>query len=204
MLHRLKALAAALLIAACVPLLAKAATEDAQHVVEGYYATLLKTMESGKQLGYKGRYDQLKPAVEKTFNLPLMAKNSVGSYWDGMTPDQRTAVVAAFTDFTVANYANHFDDYGGEKFETYRAEETPRKDVVVYSAIVKASGSKVSINYLLRPVDGGYKVIDVFLDGSISELATRRSEFTSVIRRDGVDSLIKVIHDKAASLATSN
>jgi phospholipid transport system substrate-binding protein len=201
MLHRLKSLIVALALVALAPALAQAAVEDAKHVVEGYYATLLGVMHKGRELGYKGRYETLKPAVDKSFNLALMAQATVGSFWESMTADQRAALVKSFEDFTVANYANHFDDFGGQKLEIYGAEETPRKDVIVDSAIVKSDGSKVKIDYLLRPEDGSYKIIDVFVDGAISELATRRSEYTSVIRRDGVDALIKLIRDKADGLS---
>ncbi len=204
MLHRLKALVAALLLTGLLPAFADAAVEDAKQVVQSYYSTLLGVMHKGKELGYKGRYDTLKPAVDKSFDLALMAQTTVGGFWDSMSPEQRTQLVEAFEDFTVANYAHNFDDYGGEKFETYQAQETPRKDVVVDSAIVKSDGDKVKLDYLLRAEGDGYKIIDVFVDGAISELATRRSEYTSVIRRDGVDALIKLIREKAGELAAKS
>ncbi|HLI12601.1 MAG TPA: ABC transporter substrate-binding protein [Alphaproteobacteria bacterium] len=180
---------------------AAAAPETPKQTIEDYYATLLKAMQNGPKLGYKGRYDLLKPAVEKTFNLTAMAQASVGAYWDSMSEPQRKALVSAFEDFTIANYAHNFDSYDGEKFVTTSAQTTPRKDVIVYSAIVQSNGDKVSMNYLLRESDNQYKVIDIYLDGTISQLATRRSEYTSLIRQSGVDALIQAIHKKADQLA---
>ncbi|HKO06941.1 MAG TPA: ABC transporter substrate-binding protein [Alphaproteobacteria bacterium] len=203
MLRRLKTVLAALAIAVLLPLAASAGPDTPKEVIESYYAQLLKTMQNGSKLGYKGRYELLKPWVEKTFDVALMAQTSVGAYWDKMTADQREQLIDAFRNFTVANYAHNFHGYDGEKFVTTDAKETPRKDIIVYSAIVKADGDKVAIDYLLRAdSDHNYKVIDVFLEGSISQLATRRSEYTSVIRERGVDALIAAIRKKADDLAS--
>ena len=203
MLRRLKIVLAALAIAVLLPVAAFAGPDAPKEVIESYYAQLLKAMQNGPKLGYKGRYEMLKPWVEKTFDVALMAQASVGAYWDKMTADQRNQLIDAFRNFTIANYAHSFHSYDGEKFVTTDAKETPRKDIIVYSAIVKADGDKVSIDYLLRAGgDNNYKVIDVFLDGSISQLATRRSEYTSVIRERGVDGLIAAIRKKADDLAS--
>ena len=203
---RVKALLGALLIVFALPLVAKAGLDAPKAVIESYYAQLLKAMQNSAKLGYKGRFELLKPSVEKTFNVALMAQASVGSYWDKMTSDQRTRLINAFRDFTIANYAHSFHSYDGEKFITTDAQEAPRrdsKDIIVDTEIVKSDGDKVAINYLLRPdSDNNYKVIDVYLEGSISQLATRRSEYTSVIREQGVDALIAAIRKKTEALAS--
>jgi hypothetical protein len=43
----------------------------------------------------------------------------------------------------------------------------------------------------------------VFLSGTISELATRRSEFTSVLRRDGAQGLLDLLGKRIAELKPS-
>ncbi len=161
MLQRLKALLAALAVAATLSAAAAAAPDAPKQVIESYYAQLMNAMQNGARLGYKGRYELLKPWVEKTFNVALMAQTSVGSYWDSMTAAQRTALVDAFRNFTVANYAHNFPGYEGEKFVTSGIKETPRKDIIVYTAIVKSDGDKVPIDYLLRADgDSNYQVIE--------------------------------------------
>ena len=201
MSQSLRAMLVAIALAALLPAAAPAAADTPTQIINGYYGLLLKAMKGGKTLGFKGRFDLLGPGVDSTFNIALMAQASVGAYWDTMSETQRQALVEAFREFTIANYAHNFDSYGGEQFETMSEKETPRKDVIVYSNIVKSDGDKVAINYLLRQDGGRYKVIDVFLDGSISQLATRRAEYTSLIRRDGVDALIQAIRQKADGLA---
>jgi phospholipid transport system substrate-binding protein len=120
-----------------------------------------------------------------------------------MSDAQRDAYLKAFSDFSVANYANRFDDYSGERFETLKESETSRGDTLVNTAIIKSDGDKVLINYLMRKDGDAWRVIDVFLTGSISELATRRSEYTSVIQHDGIDGLISAINAKTQELMAS-
>ncbi len=144
-----------------------------QAVVQRFYDTLLSVMKDSKELGFPGRYQKLKPAIESAYNLPLMSRLSVGPQWQSLNPQQQQAFAAAFGEFTVATYANRFDDYS------------------------------VTLNYLMRESDGAWQIIDVFLSGTISELATRRSEFTSILRRDGPDGLLQVLGKRVAELKAS-
>jgi len=71
---------------------------------------------------------------------------------------------------------------------------------LVETRLVPQKGDPVDLNYMLRSDSGRWQIIDVFLSGTISELATRRAEFTSVLRRDGADGLVTVIEHKVAEL----
>ena len=52
----------------------------------------------------------------------------------------------------------------------------------------------------MRANERGWQIIDVFLSGTVSELATRRSEFSSVMRRGGAEALVDLLQKKAAQL----
>lgn len=169
-------------------------------VIGRFYDTLLGAMKDAQALGFKGRYQKLEPAIEATFDLPLMTRLSIGPQWRKLTPEQQKQLVSAFKDYTFSTYANRFDGYSGERFEVNPTTSSAAGGVVVQSNLVKSDGDKVSINYLMRQEPEGWRVIDVFLNGTVSELATRRSEFTSVLRRDGVGGLLRLLADKVAQL----
>jgi len=61
---------------------------------------------------------------------------------------------------------------------------------MVHTQIMQSNGKPVAINYLMRKTGPDWKVVDVYLDGTISELASRRAEFTSIMRAGGPDALI--------------
>jgi phospholipid transport system substrate-binding protein len=72
--------------------------------------------------------------------------------------------------------------------------------VLVKTQVVPSDGDPVDINYLMHIKDGSWRIIDVHLKGRISEVATRRGEFASVIRSDGIDGLLDAIERKIEQL----
>ncbi|HEX3412674.1 MAG TPA: ABC transporter substrate-binding protein, partial [Stellaceae bacterium] len=72
--------------------------------------------------------------------------------------------------------------------------------VMVTSQIVKANGDPVKVDYMMRRNGDGWLISDIYLDGAISEIATRRSEFAAILRTDGVDGLISALNRKADML----
>ena len=174
-----------------------------QNVVKSFYDVLLGVMRDAKALGFSGRYDRLKPAIEEAYNLPLMSRLTVGPQWQSMTPEEQAKLGVAFSQFTVATYANRFDDYSGEKFEVLPETAPSNGGVIVQTRLIKSNGEPVTLNYLMRQAGGKWQIIDVFLSGTISELATRRSEFTSILRRDGPQGLLQVLDKRVADLKAS-
>ncbi len=201
MIRRFVTTLAALLVVALLSAPAPARQAPGQ-VVEKYHTILLAVMKNADELGFQGRFEALKPVINESFNLPFMARMTVGRYWDKMTDEQRKRLIEAFSDFSVANFAYRFDSYSGQRFETVRDMETRRNDILIFTEIVKPNGDKVRINYLLRGEGNDWRIIDIYLDNSISELATRRSEYVSVIRRNGIEELIDAIKSKTRELAT--
>ncbi len=168
--------------------------------VATFYDTLLATMKDGPTIGFAGRSERLAPAIRRAFDLPLMTRLMVGPQWPSLTAEQQQQLVAAFSEFSIATYANRFDDYSGERFEVDAAPTQTSNGVIIHTRLVKTDGDAVPIDYLMREADSGWQIIDVYLSGTVSELATRRSEFSSVMRRGGADALVDVLQKKAAQL----
>ena len=115
----------------------------------------------------------------------------------------RKQLIDAFSAFSIATYANRFDDYSGEAFEVDDAPQRANNgDDIVKSRLVKSDGDKIELDYLVRPDNGRQQIIDVYLSGTVSELATRRSEFSSVMRRGGVEALVELLQRKIAELSS--
>jgi phospholipid transport system substrate-binding protein len=192
---------AALLAAMVLPLSrAPAGAATASAAISSFYDTLLETMKDGPTLGFKGRDERLSPAIRGAFDLPLMTRLMVGPQWAGLTPDQQDKLVAAFTEFSVAIYASRFDDYSGERFEVDPNPTPSAGGVIVNTRLVKSDGEPVEIDYLMRETNGAWKIVDVYLSGTVSELATRRSEFSSVMRRGGAEALVDALQRRVAEL----
>lgn len=190
--------AAALCLVSAQPQ-ATAAT-PASESIAGLNAKFLDVMKNGETLGYAGRYKELEPVLNQTFDFGEMARVSAGRYWNEMTDADKKALVEAFTAYSVATYAARFKSYSGQAFEVLGEEPGPRKSVRVNNQIVRSNGEAIRIDYLMRDNGGALKIVDVYLKTSISELATRRSEFSSVLSKGGVEALIKALKQKAIEM----
>jgi phospholipid transport system substrate-binding protein len=168
--------------------------------VRSLYATLLQTMRNGPALGPRGRYAQVEPVVRRLFDIPLMTQLAVGPQWASLSDTQRQQVSQAFEHYIAAIYADRFDSYSGERLQV-TGEQSSAGGTVITSQIVKSNGEPVSINYLMRQNGGVWQIADVYLDGTISELATRRSEFAAILRTQGITGLIETLNAKTNTLA---
>jgi phospholipid transport system substrate-binding protein len=192
-----RALAIAVLV---LPLAGRAALAEGSpvQIVQDFYAVLLDVMKNADKLGFDGRKQKLAPVIDKTFDLPLMTRLSIGPQWKDVSPEDQKKLEQAFRDMTIATYAGRFDGYSGEKFEVSPEPAEANGGKVVQTKLVQGNGEPIQLNYLMRDNGQGWHAIDVFLKGTVSELATRRSEYTSVLRRDGAGGLLKLMSQKAA------
>jgi phospholipid transport system substrate-binding protein len=185
------------------PVLAADAGGGPPEVVQRFYDNLLSVMKEAKHLSFDQRYQRLAPAIGQAFNLPLIVRLSVGPDWTKLQPSQQQALTEVFARYTISVYANRFDDFNGERFIVDPAPVTNPNGAMVQTSLVKSDGDKVILNYLLRQdADGGWQIIDIYLSGTISELAARRSEYMSVVRQSGADGLVKLIEQRTAALHT--
>jgi phospholipid transport system substrate-binding protein len=170
--------------------------------VRSLYASLLATMRSGATLGPRGRYAQLEPVVRRVFDIPFMTRLAVGPQWEGVSDAQRQQVTQAFEHYIAAIYAERFDSYSGERLQV-TGERPSAGGTIITSQIVKSNGEPVNVNYLMRDNGGVSKIADVYLDGTISEMATRRSEFAAILHAQGITGLIQTLNAKADMLTAA-
>lgn len=172
-------------------------------VVSTFQETLLATMKEAGALGFEGRYQRLQRAMESAFDLEQMTRIVVGGRWAKLSEAERRQVVELFRRFSVSTYASEFSGYGGEQFEIGDDRAQPGLGTIVETRLVLKKDAPVELNYLLRETPQGWKIVDVYLDGAISELARRRAEFASIMRSRGVDGLIALLKKKNEELAGS-
>src|SRR5256886_9127458 len=181
---------------------APAAPASGGDIVEGLYDVLLSTMKNGRTLGQSGRFTQLEPVIRRTFDIPSMARLSVGSPWATLTEAQRQQVTESFGRYISAIYADRFDSYAGQQLQV-TGEHPAAAGVMVRSQIVKANGELVNVDYIMRRTGDSWLISDIYLDGAISEVATRRSEFAAILKKDGIDGLVAALSRKADMLTAT-
>lgn len=191
------AAAIAMLALGAVPLLAQSLSPAARRI-QSYYQELLPTIQKAGSLSVRERDRRFWPAITSAFDLATMTRLAVGPAWSSFTPAQQSAVREAFAHFLVADYASQVSEYSGESF-VVEPQTSPSQGggEIVRTKIVQSGGRTVTINYLVR----GGRVIDVYLNGTVSDLATRRDEFASILASGGgADALVKRLRERTQAM----
>lgn len=197
---RLRLLAAAVVLALAP--LGQAGAEAPTTVVENFHAALTNVMKRARELGIQGRFDTLASPFDASFDTRMMARITAGGHWRKAEEGLRKNYVEAFRRMSLATYAAQFSGWDGEAFETVEQADGPRGTKVVKTLLTFTNGSPVPLNYVLRGAKDktSWRIVDVLLDGDISQLAVRRSEYASVLSGGGLGELTAALEKKAEAL----
>jgi len=192
-----------LMLAGTLALTAVARADDtgATAVVNRLNAALLDAMKQGEAAGYQGRFDRLAPVMRQVFDFDLMAEKSLGNEWKSLSAADQARWRDLFSEFTIANYAANFDRFTGQRFDVLGEDASVNDTRLVKTKVVSPGTNDVELTYRLQKTDGAWRIIDVYLNGTVSELALRRADYSSLLQRDGFDALATVVRGKIADLA---
>jgi phospholipid transport system substrate-binding protein len=169
--------------------------------VEQLHSGLVDIMKAGKVAPFRQRYDKIAPVIVGAFDLEVIVRQVVGSRWAALTSDEQAALGDAFRRYTIASYVSNFEDYAGERFEILPGVAVVGDDRIVKTQIVTGSGQAHMLAYVMRQTGGGWRIVDVLANGSISRVAAQRSEMRSVLSDGGGSGLLVSLRQKTAELS---
>jgi len=176
----------------------KAEGAEAEKVIETLDNTLLMVMKDAKRLGYRGRYEILKPVVEETFDFESITRYSVGRLWKTFDEKEKEELVQRFTTLSIATYAARFDGYGGEKFRLASSKPLRRGRYLVRTELVKADGEIIHMDYVMKKKGGKWRAVNVVVNG-VSDLSLKRAQYTYILRKKNYEGLIRKLDKKIAA-----
>jgi phospholipid transport system substrate-binding protein len=177
-----------------------AAADTAANVVEALHSELLIVMNQAKKLGYAGRYQRLAPRVTASYDFPYISKVVVGRYWRSFSAEQKSQFIEIFSKLSIATYANRFNGYSGERFKTISGEELKRGQRLVKTVLIKANGEEIELDYILHRKNNQWRIINVVAEG-VSDLSLKRADYTSYLKKNGFDALLKKLDEKIQNYA---
>ena len=172
----------------------------AKAIVMNFQKQLISVMAQGKELGFQGRYQALEKPIIDSHDLQKIARIVVGKQWKLFSIEQKMQLTDVFTRLSVSAYAYNFKALSGESFKYLSEEETARGGVVLHTVFVLPDDKDVKFDYMLKKKGDNWRIINIIANG-VSDLALKRSEYTSILKRDGFDVLIAKINEKIDNYA---
>ena len=160
--------------------------------VEALHAVLLQAMRHGGTVAE--RAEIVGPVVDASFDFQTIARISIGSSWKAIDSEARQRLVDRLRLLTVLTYADRFDSFEGQAFEQ-TGVVSGQSGTVVKSRILRSTGEPVSLHYYFR--EG--RIFNVVADG-VSDLALRRADYGSILRREGFAALMAHIERNVEAL----
>lgn len=163
------------------------AAGEAASFVSGIGNQVIQILQ--QDLNRAERERRLTVLLEHAFNTGRLGRFALGGRWKRATPEQRAAYLELFPRYVVELYAGRFTGYSGERFEVVNQRALSAGVNLVNTHIVPANGPALNVDFRVEQVGGAPAIVDVMVEG-ISLILTKRAEFDSVVRREGVGSLI--------------
>lgn len=165
-----------------------AGSEDSARFVKslGDRAIMILSDESSTSESRKIAYRDL---LNEGFAVNTIGRFVLGRYWRAATDDERSEYLGLFRTFVLDTYAERLDSFTGETFQVIQTQPIDDKDTIVSTEIGGSDGPPIRVDYRVRSHKGTNKIVDILVEG-ISLIVTQRSEFASVINREGFEGLM--------------
>ncbi|MEE9395811.1 MAG: ABC transporter substrate-binding protein [Methylococcales bacterium] len=164
-------------------------------VITELNSTLMDVMKNAVKLKYKGRYQKLEPVIKRSHDLATIARITVGRNWRKFSEPEKQQLVDKFTEYSVATYADRFNGYGGEAFIVQGEEPIKGSKMLVKALLTVPEGEDIQFEYILSEKDGSWHIVNIIVDG-VSDIALKRSQFTTTLSNEGLDALLGWLSEK--------
>jgi len=126
----------------------------------------------------------------RAFDAEATGRFVLGRYWRTATDAQKTEYRRLFPEYVADIYAGQFATYDGETFSTHLERRIDGRRFLVNAEIRRPGRTSLNVDFKVRRDDGVFRIVDVMVE-RVSLVITKRDEFGSVIRREGMDALLR-------------
>ncbi len=175
-----------------------ATLDNPEKIVRDLQVSLIQAMREGDQMDYQERVDFLAPIISQSHDFDLIIRTVLGSNWGQLDSDQQRLISDIFRQLSIATYAGQFNEYDGEQFEFILQRSLPRDQILIRSQLIKADGGTIDFDYVLQQGNDGWHIVNILVDG-VSDLALKRTEYRTILQRDGFQALIELLKEKILS-----
>lgn len=171
------------------------AVPEPQAQVETMVNSVLSVMQN-PELSVEEKKEQISGRVQQFLDIASMSQRTLGTYWDGATPEQRRYFSELFVKVLEGTYLNRIDDYsdGAVKYQKQRVKD----DKAIIDTVIVAKELEIPVQYKMIFVDGRWQVFDLVIEG-VSLIRNYRESYGEIIRREGYEGLFALMEEKVGA-----
>ena len=138
--------------------------------------------------------------ISDTYNIERMLALIIGEAWKKSISKEKIALKKVFEEYIAKNYILRFKNIKSLEFGKLVVTQAGKNYRMAKTKLIINSKDIVPLNYLLNQTNNSWKIFDVLIDGSISEIATKKSEFKNFINQGDLTPLIEALRKKNSTL----
>lgn len=181
---------------------AQATEKKAEAYVQGVSNRVLDIISNTK-LSQDEKQQKLITVFEQTVDTKWIGRFVLGRYYRTATAAQKKSYDDVYREFLIRSYVPRFKEYKGQKFELTETRIEGKDEYLVKTLIKSENEAAIRVDYRVRDTGNGFKVSDIISEG-VSLINTQRSEFGSVVSREGMDYLIEKLEERLAKLKSED
>ena len=172
--------------------------QDIRTFVNGLSSDVINIAANDKTTD-SDKYKELAKIFLKTVDINWMARFAIGRHWKNFSDTQKKAYIQAYRRFILSVYIPKFKSYNEQVFKITSISNLPRNQFLVSIDIIPSNKKDpvIKMDYRVRQIKGAFKIRDIIAE-KVSLITAQRSDFTSFVTKEGIDQLIKSLHDKVS------
>ena len=170
-----------------------------QEPINQLHETLINVMVISDTTSFEERYTYLEPVINKNFDIALISKVTLGRYWKSIDEEIKVRFINLFNRLTISTYIGRFNSYENQIFKNISIDQLKENRYLVKTEFIRLKEKPISFNYIIQKNGKKWRIISVIANG-INDLSLKRAEYTAIIKKDGIDTLIKKLEQKIYDL----
>jgi phospholipid transport system substrate-binding protein len=139
----------------------------------------------------------IRQLINSRFDFEAMSQLTLAINWRRANADQRQRFIELFSRLLEGAYMGRIEQYTNEKVEFL--DERIKNNKALVNTFIVTSTVEIPIDYKLVKKGNDWRVYDVVIE-EVSLISNYRNTYRDVVRRDGIDGLLKQMQQKLDEL----
>jgi len=139
----------------------------------------------------------IRTEIRRAFDDTAMAQSVLSTNWRQASKEQQDEFKNLLSQTIEGTYIGRLRAFSNETVDF--GKEDIRENRATVNTVIRSPSGDIPIIYKLRLRNDGWFVYDVEIE-NVSMVSTYRDTYRSIVRRDGMDGLLKQMRDKVTEL----